>query len=163
MILNAENVLKFLPNGLGQYGAKAQCGIDLSVCNINRIIGGEIGIEGKNILPYKSVDLIYKNDHYYWKLDKGVYSLTFDQGIKLDNKHCAEVIARSTMRRIACDVRSSLFDPGFECDNIGATLYVYSEEPIIIEKHSRLAQIVIKECEESEEYEGSYKGNKDLK
>lgn len=163
MILNATNALKFIPSGVGQYGAKAQCGIDLSVCNITKIVGGEIGIKGKSIKPYQNVELIENNEHSYWKLTKGVYSLTFDQSIKLDNKHCANIIARSTLRRIACDIRSSLFDAGFECDNIGATLYVYSEEPVIIEKHSRLAQIVIEECEESEMYDGSYKGNKDLK
>jgi deoxycytidine triphosphate deaminase len=35
--------------------------------------------------------------------------------------------------------------------------------PIIIEKNSRLAQLMIHESEESEEYDGNYQGNKDLK
>ena len=31
MILNAKNILKFIPGGLGEFGAEAQCGIDLSI------------------------------------------------------------------------------------------------------------------------------------
>ena len=42
-------------------------------------------------------------------------------------------------------------------------MYVFSDNVIEIEKHSRLAQLLVLECEESEIYNGFYKGNKDLK
>lgn len=164
MILNAENALKFIPSGIGKYGAKAQCGIDLSVANIRRIKGGKIFQKGKEIDEYEEVDFkITDNGTKVWALPNGVYSLEFDQDIKLDNKHCAEIIGRSTTNRLGCFIRSAVFDPGFECSSIGATMYVLGDNLVEVEEHSRLAQILIRECEESEIYEGSYKGNNDLK
>jgi deoxycytidine triphosphate deaminase len=164
MVLNAENILNFIPGGLKQFGAKAQCGIDLSIKNIRRIKGGKIFQDGKDIDEYEEVDS-YNNTkgNKIFVLPNGVYSLEFDQDIKLDNKHCALVIGRSTTNRVGCIIRSSVFDPGFECPSIGATMYALGDTIIEIEEHSRLAQLIVIECEESEAYNGSYKGNKDLK
>lgn len=162
MVLNANHVLNFIPNGLGEFGAKAQNGIDYSVKNITRIMGGKIFQNGKDILPYQQVESYNDNGIKTWRLNKGVYSLTFDQGIKLDNKHCGIFVGRSTTNRVATLVRSSLFDSGFECEEAGATLYVF-EDNIEIQEHSRLAQLVIFECEEAELYNGSYQKEKDLK
>ena len=164
MVLNANSILNFIPGGLGDFGAKAQCGIDLSIKNIRRIKGGKIFQDGKEIDEYEEVDT-YINDkgNKMFVLPNGVYSLEFDQDIKLNNKHCAFVIGRSTTNRVGCIIRSSIFDPGFECPSIGATMYVFSDNVIEIEKHSRLAQLLVLECEESEIYNGFYKGNKDLK
>lgn len=162
MILNAENVLNFMP-GFGPFGKLAQCGVDLSVKNIRRIKGGKIFQNGKDIDEYEEVD-IYINDkgNKVFVLSNGVYSLEFDQDIMLDNKHCAMVIGRSTTNRCGALLRSGVFDPGYQ-STIGATLYALGDNVIEIEEHSRLAQLVIAECEESEEYNGSYKGDNDLK
>lgn len=163
MILNAKNILNFIPNGIGEFGAKAQCGIDLSIKNIKRIKGGKIFQNGKDIDEYEDVDFSYKNNNKIFVLPNGVYSLEFDQDIKLDNKHCAFVIGRSTTNRVGSIIRSSLFDPGFTCPSIGATMYVMGDNIVEIEEHSRLAQLVVFKCEESELYNGSYQGDKDLK
>ena len=164
MVLNANSILNFIPGGLGDFGAKAQCGIDLSIKNIRRIKGGKIFQDGKEIDEYEEVDsYINERGNRVFLLINGVYSLEFDQDIKLNNKHCAFVIGRSTTNRVGCIIRSSIFDPGFECPSIGATMYVFSDNVIEIEKHSRLAQLLVLECEESEIYNGFYKGNKDLK
>lgn len=164
MILNAENVLNFIPSGLGEFGAKAQCGVDLSIKNIRRIKGGSITQQGKEIDSYEEVKFSFNEKNIkFWSLSKGVYSIEFDQSIKLDNKHCGIIISRSTVRRIGAKVESSLFDPGFECPSIGGTMYVLADNIIKIEEHSRVAQFVIFECQESKEYNGSYKGNKDIK
>ena len=37
MVLNSENVLKFIPSGLGKFGKLAQVGVDLSIKNITEI------------------------------------------------------------------------------------------------------------------------------
>ena len=168
MLLNSENILPFIPNGLGEFGKKAQIGIDCSVKNITRIMGGKIYQNGnKEIDKYEEVESYLesdenKNEIKTWILDKGVYSLTFDQGIKLDNKHAAFIVGRSTTNRIATLIRSAVFDPCFECEEVGATMYVF-EENIEIQEHSCLAQLIISETQESEPYNGNYQGDKDLK
>lgn len=164
MILNAKNVLNFIPNGIGEFGAKAQCGIDLSIKNIKRIKGGKIFQNGKEIDEYENVDFyISEKGNKVFCLPNGVYSLEFDQNIKLDNKHCAFVIGRSTTNRVGSLIRSSVFDPGFDCPSIGATMYVMGDNLVEVEEHSRLAQLIVVECEESELYNGNYQGSKDIK
>lgn len=163
MVLNANSILKFIPGGLGDFGAKAQCGIDLSIKNIRRIKGGKIFQNGKEIDEYEEVDT-YTNEkgNKVFALPNGVYSLEFDQDIKLDNKHCGIIIGRSTTNRVGILIRSGWFDCGFE-STIGATMYALGDNIVEIEEHSRLAQLILFECEESEEYNGSYKGKKDIK
>lgn len=164
MILNAESILKFLPNGLGNFGAKAQCGVDLSIKNIRRIKGGKIFQNGKEIDEYEEVDT-YTNEkgNKVFVIPNGVYSLEFDQDIKLDNKHCGKVKGRSTTNRVGCYIWSGVFDPGFECPSVGATMLVAADNMVEVEEHSRLAQLVLAETEDCEEYNGSYKGDKDIK
>lgn len=163
MVLNANNILKFIPGGLGDFGAKAQCGIDLSIKNIRRIKGGKIFQDGKEIDEYEEVDTkTNEKGNKVFALPNGVYSLEFDQDIKLDNKHCGIIVGRSTTNRVGALIRSGWFDCGFE-STIGATMYALGDNIIEIEEHSRLAQLILFECEESEEYNGSYKGNKDIK
>lgn len=163
MVLNANSVLKFIPGGLGDFGAKAQCGIDLSIKNIRRIKGGKIFQDGKEIDEYEEVDTkINEKGNKVFVLPNGVYSLEFDQDVKIDNKHCGIIVGRSTTNRVGVLIRSGWFDCGFE-SIIGATMYVLGDNMIEIEEHSRLAQLILFECEESEEYNGSYKGNKDIK
>ena len=164
MVLNADHVLDFIPGGLKNFGAKAQCGVDLSIKNIRRIKGGKISIFGKEIDEYEEVDW-YLNDKggKVFVLPNGVYSLEFDQDIKLDNKHCAFVKGRSTTNRVGLYIWSGVFDPGFECPTIGATMLAMGDSSVEIEQNSRLAQLIILDCEESEMYNGSYKGEKDIK
>lgn len=162
MTLNAKNALSFLPKGIGENGALAQIGIDLSVENITEIVGGELTIKGKYILPYKELKTLHRGNDIAWQLEAGkVYSLTFQQEIKLDSKHYAEVVGKSTTNRIACLIRSGIYDPGFE-SVMGATMYCFSDK-VCIERGAKLAQLVVKECQESELYDGSYQKNKDLK
>lgn len=163
MVLNADSVLNFMPSGLQEFGKKAQVGVDLSIKNITRISGGKLYQDNrKEIDPYTEVDFYKENNIKTWILDPGVYSLTFDQDIKLDSKHCAFIVGRSTTNRLGLLLRSAVFDPGFECSEIGATLYVFNKG-IEIQEHSRLAQLVIFESEDAETYQGSYQGDNDLK
>lgn len=168
MILNAENVLDFIPSGLLEKGKKAQVGVDLSIKNITKIVGGKLYANGKKeIDKYEAVDSIKEvcdgKSVTTWLLKKGVYSLTFDQSVKLDNKHTAFVIGKSTTNRIGLLIRSAVFDPGFCCDNIGATMYVFEDSKVEIQEGALLGQLVIIENEKAESYDGNYQGSKDLK
>ena len=170
MILNAQNVLGFIPNGLGEFGSLAQVGVDLSVKNITRIRGGKIcqGKKKAEIIEYGDVPYTYdedENGNYIkcWKVGYGVYSITFHQGVKIDNKHCGMVIGRSSTNRCAMLLRSGVFDPGFECEEAGATLYVFADGQVEIQEGARLGQLVLCECEESSEYRGTYFKENDLK
>ena len=166
MILSAKSILnlKLIPSGLGEFGALAQCGIDLSVKNIRRIKGGKIFQNGKDIDEYEELDFYTnKNNNKIFVLPNGVYSLEFDQDIKLDKEHSGIIVGRSTTNRCGCLIRSSWFDTGFSCDSIGATLYVLGDNVVEIEEHSRLAQLIVFKTEESDEYNGSYFGSNDIK
>lgn len=167
MLLNSDNILNFIPNGIGKFGKKTQVGIDLSVINIRKIKGGKLYRNGKREIDnYEDVDYYIERDKEEefktWILDKGVYSLTFEQSIKLDNKHSAFIRNRSSILRIGSFITSGVFDPGFECKNIGATLFVFNNG-IEIQKDTRLAQLIIFENQETNLYKGNYQGDKDLK
>lgn len=156
MLLNAENILKFLkPNGMGK---KAQVGFDLTLKSISKINGGRIGVTDNNIMRYEEV---VENTDGSIYLEPGVYSLTFHQSIKLDGNHAGFVVHRSSLQRVGAIISSGVFDPGFECEEIGATMFLHNR--VIIEKGARVAQLLIHECQESELYNGSYQGKKDLK
>lgn len=168
MILNAEHILEFMPDGLGEYGKKAQVGIDLSIQEIRKIIGGKLYKNGtKEIDPYEDVDCCIEpgdsksESAETWILEPGIYSLTFDQKVKLDSKHTAFIRHKSSLLRIGAMITSGLFDPGFT-SQIGATMIVFNKN-IEIQKGATLAQLVIVENEEAEEYNGNYQGDKDLK
>lgn len=168
MLLNSNQIENFVQmNGMGK---KAQVGIDLTVKAISQIQNGIILKDSAKILPYKEVE----SDFYQlnsedsteeieaWILAPGIYSLTFNQGIKLDSKHCAQIIHRSSILRSGALITSGIFDNGFECKEMGATLFVFN--PITIEKESRIAQIIIHETNEvTELYDGNYQKEKDLK
>lgn len=114
---------------------------------------------------YKPVEITLYQGHNMYFLDQGVYSITFDQGLKpLPPNNTAFIYQRSTLGRNGVLLRSSVFDPGFETPDIGAILEVW--RPIFIEEHARVAQIVIYENEPVPEamlYSGQYQGSKDYK
>ena len=169
MILNSQNVLKnFMGDYLGEFGKVAQVGVDLSVTEIREIKGGKLCQDGsKEIEEYEEVpNYLFSKDKgkegvKTWMLKKGnIYSLTFEQSIKLDSKHTGLVFGRSTINRIGGLIRSSIFDPGFD-SQVGATLYCFAD--MEIEYGARLAQFVVFENEEAEKYNGSYQKDKDIK
>lgn len=99
---------------------------------------------------------------YGWFLEKGAYSLTFNQGCKLPNYIAAKIEGRSSLNRLGCRVQSGRYDPGFETEQMGATLYV--EVPILIEYRARVAQIIMEQCVPTDNiYNGQYQKEKDIK
>jgi len=169
MYLNAKQILALNIIQMNGMGKEAQVGIDLTIKAISQIQNGIIMKDSAKILPYKEVESdFYQLNHEdptqeteAWILAPGVYSLTFHQGVKLDTKHNGRVIHRSSILRSGAQITSGIFDPGFECDELGGTMFVHN--PITIEKGARIAQFMVSENYESEAYNGNYQSTKDLK
>jgi len=158
MILDADKILEYITTN--EMGKKAQVGYDLTIKHITRIRGGKIGKDETKIEEYEEIDS-NKIDGVWLLTSGNVYSLTFHQGIKLDNKHCAFIRHRSSVLRCGAIITSGVFDPSFQCDEIGATMFV--SNLMKIEEGARLAQILIFENYHAESYKGQYQGGKDKK
>ena len=160
MLLNASQLLPLLQtNGKG---APAQVGFDLTVCEIKRIGGGVVAQDKTTIHPYElTMPSMGPTGKLMYSLQPGAYSLTFDQGIKLDRTHSAFVVHRSSVLRSGGVICSGVFDPSFHTDQIGAVLIAHC--PLSIEKGARVAQIIMFENYEAEAYNGQWAGSKDYK
>lgn len=167
---------------------KAQVGVDLTLNKVSYI--GNDGLYGFNDAAWDSAGIILSDEKATgtlrhakvadytvvepitsadgvstftaWRLIRGVYSIEFEQGLKpLPKDNTAMIINRSSVGRSGGLIRSSVYDPGFTTEKMGALLYVFT--PIIIEQFARVAQIVVMINEDAELYNGSYQGAKDFR
>lgn len=158
MLLNSKQIIDHFIIDKENLGKSAQVGYDLTLKHANKIIGGEITKEKSDIKFYDKVRKVGN----IFIFDIGVYSLTFHQGIRLPNDKTGEVRSRSSLLRCGAFIGNSIFDPGFECDEIGATLFVMNNN-IKIGIKARIAQFIIHENHWTEKYDGQYQQDKDLK
>lgn len=160
MILNAEQILE---QGLikldNAKGKPAQVGYDLSVKAINRV-GETIGmvLKDKTILnthtPVNKISLDGRNG---FLLHAGVYDVIMNEGCKITPDRVGLIRQRSSLMRNGAIITSSIFDPGFETDNVGTYMIVF--ETIFIEEDARVAQMYFHECEpvaEDQLYNGQF-------
>tara|TARA_R110000803_G_scaffold46844_1_gene98174 strand:- start:194 stop:676 length:483 start_codon:yes stop_codon:yes gene_type:complete len=160
MLLNADGVVGLLKTK--EKGAKAQVGYDLTVKSISKVSGGVVMKDKTTIFDYKDVMPFINDDgKFLYQLEPGTYSLTFDQGCKLDDEHTAFIRHRSSVLRSGGVITSGVYDPGFEVDEMGAMLIV--TETIIIELGARVAQIIMIKNEKAMLYDGQFQGKKDIK
>ena len=160
MLLNSDQVEKFLQtNGKG---AKAQVGYDLTLKEVKQINGG-IVMADKTIVDDYTEIMPTKNafDKFIYKLEPGTYSLTFEQGVKLDTNHTAFIRHRSSILRCGGIITSGVYDPSFYVDEMGGVLI--ATKPIIIERGARVAQLIVFQNNEAEAYNGQWQGNRDIK
>jgi deoxycytidine triphosphate deaminase len=142
-------------------GKAAQIGYDLSVKEIKELRGiGRVN-KDKTILPeYDIIPLFGENNG--WFLEPGYYEVTFWEGCKIPNNYVGLIRQRSSMLRNGSLLHSSVFDPGFETDEMGSFIAVF--RPIFIEKDARIAQIYFHECTPVEEtYSGQFQNDKQRK
>jgi deoxycytidine triphosphate deaminase len=160
MLLNADQVAELLQTN--DKGAKAQVGYDLTLKSVSKV-GGGIVMKDKTIVhDYMDVTPTFNGyGQYVYHLEPGVYSLTFEQGCKLDSNHTAFVRHRSSVLRCGGIITSGVYDPGFEVEEMGAILF--ASEKIFIEKGARVAQIIMMENNTAELYNGQWQGSKDVK
>ena len=159
MLLNAHEVTELLQtNGKGK---KAQVGYDLTLKQIKQVNGGVVSKDTTTIFPYSDVAASLVDDKYIYNLQPGTYSLTFEQGCKLDDKHTAFIRHRSSILRAGGIITSGVYDPGFEVDEMGAVLI--ATKNIAIEVGARIAQIIMIENNPADLYNGQWQKENDVK
>ena len=160
MLLDANKVEQFLDTK-GK-GAKAQVGYDLTLKGVKQIKGGVVLKDKTELAEYTTVmPTLTSNEKFLFELQPGTYSLTFEQGIKLDANHTAFIRHRSSVLRCGGIITSGVYDPAFYVEEMGAVLV--ATQPIDIELGARVAQVIIFENYEAELYAGQWQKGKDVK
>lgn len=160
MLLDANQVEQFLDTK-GK-GAKAQVGFDLTLKEVKKIKGGIVLKESTGLSDYEPVmPTLTSNEKFLFELQPGTYSLTFEQGIKLDANHTAFIRHRSSVLRCGGIITSGVYDPGFEVDEMGGVLV--ATQPIDIELGARVAQVIIFENTTAKLYNGQWQKDRDVK
>jgi len=160
MLKNASYVITKLrdPDNLAK---PAQVGVDLTV---NRIYEIASGIRSAGTVYRETTELAVQRE-LLWPEDQPIYlsagtayAIEFDQGLDaLEADETAFIIQRSSLNRNGCMLVGSVFDPGFYTEKLGATLYAFSS--LGIERHARLAQLLIAENESVlNKYNGQFQG-----
>jgi deoxycytidine triphosphate deaminase len=170
-MLNAQQILEqSLIKTENSKGKPAQVGYDLSVKSIN-VIGKDpysskpnIGmvLKDKTILNnYNPMETKKIDGVEGWLLHPGAYDLTFHEGCKIAANRVGLIRQRSSLLRNGAIIASSVFDPGFETENMGTIMIVTAT--IFIEQDARVGQMYFHECDEvSEEnlYNGQWQNDK---
>jgi deoxycytidine triphosphate deaminase len=160
MLQNAFQVEELLQTN--NKGSRAQVGYDLTLKSIKKVSGGVVMQDKTTIADYTEVTPSVNNDgKFIFKLEPGTYSLTFEQGCKLPNNMTAFIRHRSSILRCGAIIKSGVFDPGFEVDEMGSIMIV--TESMIVEKSARVAQIIMFENNEAELYNGQWQKDRDVK
>jgi deoxycytidine triphosphate deaminase len=121
-----------------------QVGVDLELIKVEQVLGGGfIPKEGKTQLAarieVKPED--QPNGTQLWFLEPGVYDITMAQGCKIPANQRLRIVQRSSFLRNGAILSSSMFDPGFETENIGTILHV--KLPMVIEVGARVGQAYV--------------------
>lgn len=169
-MLNAEQILEqSLIKTENSKGKPAQVGYDLSAKSINKIghpsppetaIG--MVLKDKTILnTYTPVETKTIDGVEGWLLYPGAYDITFHEGCKIAANRAGMIRQRSSLLRNGAIIASSIFDPGFETENMGTIMIVTAT--IFIEKDARVGQMYFHECDEVAEdklYNGQFQRDK---
>lgn len=148
-------------------GKKAQIGFDLTVKNIYEIQDFGFVSRNKTYVPnYQKIfpkKLKYKDIEFEgWFLPKGNYILETNEGCEINKNNAGYILQRSSLNRCGVQIISSLWDPGFTSRNgqkvnsMQVRLIVSNEKGFYLEKNSRVCQMIICECEDSEMYDGQF-------
>jgi hypothetical protein len=185
-MLNAEQILEqgLIKTELSK-GKPAQVGYDLSAKSINRIglpsdqetfINNrlrDLGVKAtrpnigmvlkdKTILNnYTPVKTTKIDGIEGWLLYPGAYDITFHEGCKIASNRIGMIRQRSSLLRNGAIIASSIFDPGFETDNMGTIMIVTAT--IFIEQDARVGQMYFHECDSVAEenlYNGQWQNDK---
>jgi len=170
-MLNAEQILE---QGLIKTefskGKPAQVGYDLSAKSINAIGKDEFNsrpnigmvLKDKTILNnYTPVETKRIDGVEGWLLYPGAYDITFHEGCKIAANRVGMIRQRSSLLRNGAIIASSIFDPGFETDNMGTIMIVTAT--IFIEQDARVGQMYFHECDgvaEENLYNGQWQNDK---
>lgn len=84
------------------------------------------------------------------------YCVECFESVVVPENTIAMIYGRSTLNRSGILIRSSVYDSGFICEKIGFTLYPWND--CVIERGSRIAQIIFVAAESDFLYNGQYQG-----
>ena len=179
-MLNCEQILE---QGLVKTefskGKSAQVGYDLSAKSINKIGDPNMSdgslvykitnqpqvgmvLKDKTILNvYTPVETTKIDGVEGWLLYPGAYDITFHEGCKIAANRVGMIRQRSSLLRNGAIIASSIFDPGFETDNMGTIMIVTAT--IFIEQDARVGQMYFHECDvvaEENLYSGQFQNDK---
>jgi dUTP pyrophosphatase len=158
MLLNSKQVSEHVIES--DYSKKTQIGIDLSVKSIQKINTKSVVFRDNTFIDptgYIDIPTVQIDGRECWNLEPGVYSVTFNEGVRIPDNCAAIIKHRSSLYRTGTSIVSPWWDPGFHCENMNTTMV--SENGIVIEKNSRLAQIAFWECAPVDEtYNGQWQG-----
>jgi deoxycytidine triphosphate deaminase len=170
-MLNAEQIIEqgLIKTELSK-GKPAQVGYDLSAKSINAIGKDEFNsrpnigmiLKDKTILNnYTSVETKRIDGVEGWLLYPGAYDITFHEGCKIAANRVGLIRQRSSLLRNGAIIASSVFDPGFETENMGTIMIVTAT--IFIEQDARVGQMYFHECDgvaEENLYNGQWQNDK---
>lgn len=170
MTLNSIEVSHYVQES--EYSKHSPVGIDLSIKAISKInshpkdnptnING-ITIDKTVIVPETYEELEFPEDDYL-VLEPGVYALTFNEGLKqpISQDLHGFISHRSSLNRIGGLIKSSPFEPGFQVNELGATMFLFNK--IYIEKNARIAQFqLLKNSTPEIDYVSQWQGENDVK
>jgi deoxycytidine triphosphate deaminase len=148
---------------MSPYAKLTQAGVDLSAMKIEKIDSKKSNVrilkDKTEINPemYEELRTVTHNEITGWFLSKGIYSVTFNEGITVPRNAQAKVTHRSSIYRIGNTIESPWWDAGFYCDNMNSTMVVST--PMFVEQNARLAQVVFHEMYPPKElYQGQWQG-----
>lgn len=158
MLLTGDQISKHLI-ATKDFHKVNQVGIDLSVKKVERISGGIIVLKDKTIVTPESFDTMPTtklDGRVVWRLPRGAYALTFNEGVKIPPTATGFITSRSSIYRGGAKINSPIWDPGFETSQMGTTLFVESDV-IYIEENARVCQFyMISNPVPSELYNGQF-------
>jgi dUTP pyrophosphatase len=160
MLLTGQQIVPHL-HLTTSYHKVNQVGVDLSVCKIEKIYGGVQVYKEKTIVKpenFEEIPLMDIDGRKVWRLHKGAYALTFNEGCKIPADATGFITSRSSIYRGGAKINSPIWDPGFETEQMGTTMIV-SSESIFIEENARVGQFyMITNPTPDELYNGQFQG-----
>ena len=154
---NADYVMSKIIDPTG-HSKKAQIGVDLTVDKIEKIEGVAV-FEGDSKLNREQINYIEAPiiDGAYHLEPNSAYVMEFEQGLqKLADDEYGLLYTRSSFNRVGVRINSPVWDPGFETNKMGTTIYT-GPVPVHIPKGTRICQFVIHSNEVVEEaYNGQW-------
>lgn len=135
-------------------------GVDLSIGDIYAIEGTAVlsddGYEKTERTPVKKVE---RDDGAYYELERGSYVVVYDEVVRIPEDHVGLVFPRSRLMRCGLDLRTAVWDPGYEGKGEGGLRV--DADGIHAKEGMRLCQLVLFETETLEEdYDGSHQGER---
>jgi len=136
-----------------------QVGIDLEIIKIDSVEDRGFIFKDKTVLPkYYEIKTNFRvGGGAGWMLKPGYYQIWFKQGCKIPSNIMFRLRQRSSLLRSGIQIHSSVFDPGFETDQMGTFMIVHRET--WVQQGARVCQAYADETTtilEDDLYKGQY-------